>query len=95
MTNLLSGPENGCGPVSENSQLRFEAQKILRELQQSPQFRLVERFPIETNTMAWREEHLLLCENTRVMPRSVRWLRLEMLTVDRNIVVPLDDLLGR
>ena len=80
--------------VSDNSPLAFEVQKTLRELLKTPQFRLVKSFPIETNSPRG-ENQLLLYENNDVVPRSERWLRLEMLTLSRDIVVSLDNLLGQ
>lgn len=76
--------------ISDGIPLRFEGQKILRELLQTPQFQLVKQFPVQSNQAWWRVRHLFLYENKQAHPRSTNQLRLEMLTLDRDIVVSLD-----
>jgi Dolichyl-phosphate-mannose-protein mannosyltransferase len=82
--------------VSENAPLRFEAQRILREQLQSDQFQLLGRFPILSNEPSWKGESLLLYENKQWTPPADKLLRIRMLTLPYDIVVPIDDFdLGR
>jgi Dolichyl-phosphate-mannose-protein mannosyltransferase len=78
--------------VSENAPLRFEAQRILREQLQSDQFQLLGRFPISSNEPSWKGESLLLYENKQWTPPADKVLRIRMLTLPYDIVVPIDDL---
>lgn len=77
--------------VSENAPLRFEAQRILREELQSDQFQLLGRFPISSNEPSWKGESLLLYENKQWTPPADKLLRIRMLTLPYDIVVPIDD----
>ncbi len=75
--------------VSEKVPLRFESQRILREQLQSPQFQLLGRFPIASNEPSWKDESLLLYENKQWTPPSDKMLRIRMLTLPHDIVVPM------
>jgi hypothetical protein len=77
--------------VSENAPLRFEVQRILREQLQSDQFQLLGRFPISSNEPSWKGESLLLYENKQWTPPADKLLRIRMLTLPYDIVVPVDD----
>jgi hypothetical protein len=77
--------------VSENSPLRFGVQRILREQLQSDQFQLLGRFPISSNEANWKGERLLLYENKQWTPPTDKLLRIRMLTLPYDIVVPIDD----
>jgi 4-amino-4-deoxy-L-arabinose transferase-like glycosyltransferase len=79
--------------VESNAPLRFNAQKVLRDLLATPQFKLVRSIPIESNLPEWNARSLLLYENLQAKPRTARELRLTMLSMSHDIVVPLDDLL--
>jgi len=75
--------------VSENVPLRFNAQRILREQLQSDQFQLLGRFPISSNDPSWKGESLLLYENKRWVSPTDKMLRIRMLTLPHDIVVPM------
>jgi hypothetical protein len=77
--------------VSENLPLRFGVQRILREQLQSDQFQLLGRFPISSNEASWKGETLLLYENKQWAPPTDKLLRIRMLTLPYDIVVPIDD----
>ena len=77
--------------VSENAPLRFGVQRILREQLQSDQFQLLGRFPISSNEASWKGESLLLYENKQWTPPADKLLRIRMLTLPYDIVVPIDD----
>ena len=77
--------------VSENAPLRFGVQRILREVLQSDQFQLLGSFPISSNEASWQGERLLLYENKQWTPPTDKLLRIRMLTLPYDIVVPIDD----
>jgi hypothetical protein len=64
---------------------------ILRELLQTPQFKLAGEFPVETNVAELKGDSLLLYENTLVPPRSARTLTIETSGLNHAFSVPLDD----
>ena len=76
--------------VLENAPLQFESQRVLRELLQSQQFRLVDSFPIVTNEPSWRGQSLRLYENMQWAPPADKFLKIRMMTLNQDIVVPLD-----
>jgi hypothetical protein len=76
--------------VESNGPLHFNSQKILRDLLATPQFKLVRSIPIESNLPEWQARSLLLYENLQVKPRTARQLRLTMLSMSHDIVIPLD-----
>ena len=76
--------------VLENAPLQFESQRVLRELLQSQQFRLVDSFPIVTNEPSWTGQSLRLYENTQWTPPVDKFLKIRMMTLNQDIVVPLD-----
>lgn len=76
--------------VLENAPLQFESQRVLRELLQSQQFRLVDSFPIVTNEPSWTGQSLRLYENTQWTPPVDKFLKIPMMTLNQDIVVPLD-----
>jgi hypothetical protein len=76
--------------VSENIPLRFDSQRMLRELLQTDQFQLLGRFPISSNDPAWKNESLLLYENKQWTPPLGKELRIRMLTLPHDIVVPIE-----
>ena len=77
--------------VSENTPLRFGVQRILREQLHSDQFQLLGHFPISSNEASWKGESLLLYENKQWTPPSDKLLRIRMLTLPYDIVVPMGD----
>jgi len=78
--------------VSENAPLHFDSQRLLRAQLQSDQFQLLGRFPIATNERDWQGENLLLYENKRWTPPADKVLRIRMLTLPHDIVVPIEQL---
>jgi hypothetical protein len=78
--------------VSESVPLRFGVQRILREQLQSDQFQLLGRFPISSNEPSWKGESLLLYENKQWVPPADKLLRIRMLTLPYDIVVPIEEL---
>jgi len=78
--------------VSEHLPLRFGVQRILREQLQSDQFQLLGRFPISSNEPSWNGESLLLYENKQWTLPADKMLRIRMLTLPYDIVVPIQDL---
>ncbi len=79
--------------VESNEPLLFNSQRILRDLLATPQFKLVRSIPIESNLPEWQARSLLLYENLEAKPRTARELRLTMLSMSHDIVVPLDSIL--
>lgn len=79
--------------VESNAPLRFNAQKVLRDMLATSQFQLVRSIPIESNLPEWKSRSLLLYENLEAKPRTARELRLTMLSMSHDIVVPLDTIL--
>ena len=71
--------------------LRFGVQRILREQLQGDQFQLLGRFPISSNEPSWKGESLLLYENKQWVPPTDKLLRIRMLTLPYDIVVPIDE----
>ncbi len=78
--------------VEETGVYDFQIQGILREFLRTPQFTLVEAFPIESNIPKFDGQRLLLYQNQHPTVRTAKSSRLEMLTLDRDIVVSLDDM---
>jgi hypothetical protein len=81
--------------VSKNtptlSALQTMQDGILRELLQTPQFKLAGEFPLETNVAEFKGNNLLLYENTVVMPRSAPTLIIETSGLNHTFSVPLDN----
>jgi hypothetical protein len=88
-----------CIVISENIEIRFDVQRYLRELVQSPEVRLVERFPVRGATQWYKLEgretppsdDLLFYERTVAGPRSAHSLTVQMPTLGREITIPLDE----
>jgi hypothetical protein len=76
--------------VSENLAIRFRSQHILRDELRTDQFQLLGRFPISSNEAKWKGENLLLYENKQWTPPSEKMLKIRMLTLPHDIVVPFD-----
>ena len=80
--------------VSDHMRLNFDVQRTLRDMLQSKQFRLLGRFPIYS--MKQQTGNLLLYENELWAPPTDKFLRVRMLTLNNDIVVPFSqfDLVG-
>jgi hypothetical protein len=77
--------------VTENGPVHFEVQRTLREFLEGPQFKLLARSPISSDMPEWKGRSVLLYENTQVTPPTEQFLRVRMLTLNHDIVVPLAD----
>jgi len=75
--------------VTENAPLEFQAQQILRDVLRTSEFKVVETFGLDTNERLLRGQNLVLYENLDPAPVSARYLRIQMLTLPHDIVVPL------
>jgi hypothetical protein len=79
--------------VVDNGPMNFPIQEILRQTLQTPQFRLLGVFPIESNVPGFMGRKLFLYENLDATAPTAKTLRLRMLSLDHDIVVPLSELL--
>ena len=73
---------------------RFPIQRTLREYLQSGKFKLTDSFPIESNEPEWQGRRFLVYENERGGAPTEKFLRIRMLTLNYDIVVPLDPLIS-
>jgi hypothetical protein len=70
----------------------FPVQATLREMLHSSQFKLVREFPVVFGYRSLRQNRLLVYENQQAAAPSTQELRVPMMTLGGDIVVPLDDL---
>jgi hypothetical protein len=85
--------------ISEHMEVRFDAQRYLRELVQSPEVRLVARFPVTGATQWYLPEDvampprddLLFYERPGAAPPSAHVLTVRMPTLDHDLTISLDD----
>ncbi|PWT83847.1 MAG: hypothetical protein C5B58_05805 [Acidobacteria bacterium] len=76
--------------VSDNVPLHFNSQKELREMLLTPQFRLLDSFRLSDSQGGEHSGNLQIYENLTWAPPTEKYLRIKMLTLDRDIVVPLE-----
>jgi hypothetical protein len=76
--------------VSEGEPLRFESQKMLRDLVATPDFEPLGVFPIEGTDLPRQGMKLQVFRNLKWAPPTEKFLRIKMLTLSHDIVVPLD-----
>jgi len=76
--------------VSDNIPLRFNSQRDLREMLLTSQFRLVDAFQLSHNQDGVRSGNLLIYENLAWAPPTEKYLHIKMLTLNRDVVVPLE-----
>jgi hypothetical protein len=76
--------------ISENFEMNFDEHARLRELLQTPDFRLVERFPVETNVPNLRDHNLLLYQKVYLNPTLRPKLTLWNWQTNREIEISLD-----
>jgi hypothetical protein len=76
--------------VADNVPLGFPSQVMLRDYLRNDQFQLLGTFPIQSNQPGWQGKSLLLYENRRWAPPEGKFLRIRMLTLNHDIVLPLD-----
>ena len=77
--------------ISENVTIGSEGQARLRGLLQTDEFRLVQRFPVETNVPEFKDHNLLLYEKVHPQAPSKHTLTLKVSQINRELTVPLDD----
>jgi hypothetical protein len=79
--------------TSDNPRTQFQIQDRLRTLLQSDQqFKLLGTFPIESNQPEWQNRHLYLYQNLECRAPQDKYLRIRMLTMSHDIVVPWSEL---
>lgn len=76
--------------VSDHAPLNFESQKVLRDLLQTPSYKELGRFPLGGNDLYPPHSDLVLYENLKWAPPTGKYLRIKMLTMSHDIVVPWD-----
>jgi dolichyl-phosphate-mannose-protein mannosyltransferase len=76
--------------VADNAPPGFQSQVLLRDYLRNDQFRLLGTFPIQSNEAAWQGKSLQLYENKGWAPPEDKFLRIRMLTLNHDIVLPLD-----
>jgi hypothetical protein len=81
--------------VSQGGKLDFEIQKTLRDFLATPQFKLLEIFPIENTSQEMQVQSLHLYENLQATAPTEEFLRIRMLTLNHDIVVRISDLIRR
>jgi hypothetical protein len=74
--------------------LEFGSQKVLRNLLQTAQFTLIRSFPVMSEGAAgvFHSSNLLVYENLDAEPPEAKFLRIPMMTMDRDIFVPFSRL---
>jgi len=78
--------------VTDQTDFIFPIQRILREVLKSPQFRLIAKIPVVTDSRNPLVHNLLLYENQQVSRPKATSLKLKMLTLPHDIDVPLQEL---
>lgn len=79
--------------ISDNPRTEFQIQDRLRSLLHSgQQFKLLGTFPIESNQPEWQNRRLYLYQNPECGPPQDKYLRIPMLTLSHDIVVPWSEL---
>jgi len=78
--------------VVDNGPVDFPIQNTLRDLLKTGDFRLVTEIPVESNMQSWQGRSLFLYEANHTEPVSVGELHLKMMTLNKDIVLPLKDL---
>lgn len=76
--------------VADNVPLGFQSQVMLRDYLRNDQFQLLGTFPIQSNQPGWQGKNLLLYENRDWAPPEDKFLRIRMLTLNHDIILPLD-----
>lgn len=76
--------------VTEGGPLIFPSQRFLRDVVRDPSFRQLDRFSIEGTDLRSPGLRLVVYENTGWAPPKAKFLTIKMLTLDHDIVVPLD-----
>lgn len=96
---LVSSPDDVAGILDqygvryivahEGETPLLKSQLILREYLKSKRFRLIERVPLQSNTAA-SGQNVLMYENLEVHPIETEFVRVPMMTIGHDIVVPIE-----
>ncbi len=78
--------------VSNRAPAAFPVEGVLREMLKTPQFRLLQTFPVEGNSPEWSNYSLELYENVAAGPPTSLYLRTPMMTLDHDILTPFSEL---
>ncbi len=78
--------------VSNRAPAAFPVEGVLREMLRTPQFRLVDTFPVSGNSPEWSNYSLDLYENLAAGPPTSQYLRTPMMTLDHDILTPFSEL---
>lgn len=78
--------------VDENAPEGYEIQAKLRDLLNRAQFKLLRRFPIESNMQGWQGRWLAVYENTRAEPMQARTFCVKSLNLPHPVCVPMSAL---
>jgi hypothetical protein len=77
--------------VSDHVPLYFASQKMLRDLLKTPAYKELGTFPIGGDDLFPPNSNLVLYENLKWTPPTGKYLRIKMLTMSHDIVVPWDN----
>lgn len=80
--------------IADNGPIEFPIQQTLRNLLITPQFTLIGVFPITTNVASLKGREVSLYENNSVEAPTAKFLRLRMMSLTHDIVVPMRSLIG-
>ena len=80
--------------VADGVPLHFESERMLRDILKTPSYKELGRFPVHGNDPAHPDSSLVLYENQNWMPPATKYLRIKMLTMGHDIVVPWDSFGG-
>jgi hypothetical protein len=78
--------------VSNRPPDNFPIERELRDLLDSSQFRLVDRYQVEGNSPEWNNYYLSLYENREAAAPAMPYLVTPMMTLDHDIVTPFEQL---
>ena len=92
LEHLLAGYGIRQVVISDKTQLLFPIQKSLRDLLLSSHFKLVATFPLAGDDNVHAPGQLLLYENQQPTKPTEAYLRLRMMTLNHDIIVPLREL---
>ena len=78
--------------VSNRAPAAFPVEGVLRAMLKTPQFRLLQTFPVQGNSPEWSNYSLELYENLAAGPPTSPYLRTPMMTLDHDILTPFSEL---
>jgi hypothetical protein len=77
--------------AEDPAKVDFDIQRTFRDLLNTARFPLLQTFPIASNVPSFNGRRLLVSENTEPMTRNAQFLRIRVLVLSHDIVVPLED----